>query len=619
MGVGDEHALDEVVLAHRRRLLAAPAAPLRAVVGHRLGLDVPGVREGHHDVLRRDQILDRDVLGVQDDLALARVAVCGLYRRQLVGDDGGDACGPRQDVEQVGDPLEQLPVLLDDLVLLERGEALELHLEDALRLRLRQAIAVGAQAVARGAAGEPRRAVGGAREHVGDELRRPGLREQPHPRLRRRRRRLDQRDDLVDVRQRDREALLHVGALARLAQVEARAAGDHLAAMREEVGEHRLQAEQLRLAVDQRDHVDAEGVLELRLLVEVVEHHLRQLAALELDHHPHAGLVGLVLDVRDAVDLLLVDELGDALEQDLLVALVRQLVHDDLLPGTLVDVLDVRARPHDDATAAGAVALVDAGGAVDQAGGREIRRRHELDQLLDREVGVREQGKARRDRLGEVVRRNVGRHPDRDPRGAVHQQVRQPRRQHRRLLLLAVVVGDEVDGLAVDIGEKLGGDARQPALGVAHRRRVVAVDRAEVALAVDERIAHREVLRHPHQRVVDRGVAVRVVLAHHVADHARALHVRPVPDDVRFLHRVQHPAMHRLQAVAHVGERAADDHAHRVIEVRAPHLLFEADRQRFLRELIHGCAGRVAVAERRLNKVGSGGTKVGRFTPGEKV
>ena len=65
MGVGDEHALDEVVLAHRRRLLPAPAAPLRAVVRDRLGLDVTGVREGHHDVLGRDQILDRDVLGVE--------------------------------------------------------------------------------------------------------------------------------------------------------------------------------------------------------------------------------------------------------------------------------------------------------------------------------------------------------------------------------------------------------------------------------------------------------------------------------------------------------------------------------------------------------------------------
>ena len=37
--------------------------------------------------------------------------------------------------------------------------------------------------------------------------------------------------------------------------------------------------------------------------------------------------------------------------------------------------------------------------------------------------------------------------------------------------------------------------------------------------------------------------------------------------------------MHRLQTVANIGQRAADDHAHRVIEVRPPHLVFDVDRE----------------------------------------
>ena len=35
--------------------------------------------------------------------------------------------------------------------------------------------------------------------------------------------------------------------------------------------------------------------------------------------------------------------------------------------------------------------------------------------------------------------------------------------------------------------------------------------------------------------------------------------------------------MHRLQTVADVGQRAADDHAHGVIEIRPPHLVFDID------------------------------------------
>ena len=64
-----------------------------------------------------------------------------------------------------------------------------------------------------------------------------------------------------------------------------------------------------------------------------------------------------------------------------------------------------------------------------------------------------------------------------------------------------------------------------PGLGVARGGGAV-VERAEVAVAVDERQAHRERLGHPHEGVVDRLVAVRVVLAHDLADDAAGLHVR---------------------------------------------------------------------------------------------
>ncbi len=69
--------------------------------------------------------------------------------------------------------------------------------------------------------------------------------------------------------------------------------------------------------------------------------------------------------------------------------------------------------------------------------------------------------------------------------------------------------GDEVDRVLVDVGEQLVGDARQPRLGVAHGRRRVAVDRAEVPLPVHQRVAQRELLHHADERLVHRRVAVR--------------------------------------------------------------------------------------------------------------
>ncbi len=102
-----------------------------------------------------------------------------------------------------------------------------------------------------------------------------------------------------------------------------------------------------------------------------------------------------------------------------------------------------------------------------------------------------------------------------------------PGRQHDRLLLRLVVVGAEVDGVGLDVAQHLCRQPREARFGVSHGGRRVVVDRAEVALPVDQRVAQREVLRHAGQGVVDGGVAVGVVRTHHLADDEGRLAVRP--------------------------------------------------------------------------------------------
>jgi hypothetical protein len=65
-------------------------------------------------------------------------------------------------------------------------------------------------------------------------------------------------------------------------------------------------------------------------------------------------------------------------------------------------------------------------------------------------------------------------------------------------------------------------------------------------VTVDQCVAHREVLRHAHERVVDRLVAVRVVLAHDLTDDLRALDVLAVRLQAHLVHHVQNAAMDRL-------------------------------------------------------------------------
>ena len=344
-----------------------------------------------------------------------------------------------------------------------------------------------------------------------------------------------------------------MAALACLAQVKHRAPCHHFAAVLQEDFQQVFEVAQLGLAVDQRDHVHAEAVLQLGLLVEVVEHHFRHFAALQLNHQPHAGFIGLVLDVADAFDLLLMHQFGHALLQRFLVDLVGQLVHDDGLACALVDVFKVALGPHHHAAASGAVTVFHAIDAINDAGGREVGCRDDFHQLVNRSLRIAQQMQARVDDFVQVMWRDVGGHSHRNATRAIDQQIGQARGHDQRLFFRTVVVGSEVHGLFVQIRQNFVGNFCQTDFGVAHGRSVVAINRSEVALAVHQHMPHRKILRHAHNRVVDRLVAMRVVLADDIAHNPCGLFIRPVPIIVQFVHRKEHTPVHGLEAVAGIG------------------------------------------------------------------
>ena len=384
----------------------------------------------------------------------------------------------------------------------------------------------------------------------------------------------DDGDEIVDVGQCHGQAFQHMTAVARLAQLKHGAACDHFPAMLQEDLDQILQVAQLGLTIHQRHHVHAEGVLQLGLLVQVVQHHLRHFAALEFDHQAHAGLVGLVLDVADAFDFLLVHQLGHTLLQRLFVDLIGQLINDDGLALATIDVLKVHLGTHHHATTAGAITFLDAVDAVDDAGGGEIRRWHDFHQIVHAGFWVVQQVQACIHHFIQIVRRNVRGHAHGNTGRAVHQQIGQAGWKRQRFAFGAVIVGAEIHGFLVDITQHFVGNLGQTNFRVTHGRCAVAVDRAKVTLAIHQHVTQREVLRHTHDRVVHRTVTVWVVFTDHITNDTRRLLVRAVPVVVEFVHGIQHTSMHRLQAIARVGEGAAHNHAHGVIKVAAAHFLF---------------------------------------------
>ena len=153
------------------------------------------------------------------------------------------------------------------------------------------------------------------------------------------------------------------------------------------------------------------------------------------------------------------------------------------------------------------------------------------------------------------------------------------RREDGGFLRALVEIRNEIDGFLLNVGEQFLGNFRKARFGVTHGRGWIAVHRAEISLAVDERVAHVEALREAHQRVINRRIAVRMEFAEDFADDLGALAVRLRRGQTQLVHAEKNAAMDGLQAVAHIRQRAPDDHAHGVIEVRLLHLRFDIYRR----------------------------------------
>ncbi len=203
----------------------------------------------------------------------------------------------------------------------------------------------------------------------------------------------------------------------------------------------------------------------------------------------------------------------------------------------------------------------------DDAAGREIGSANPLKHLLVARARLFDQQDRGVDDLRGVVRRDAGRHADRNPARPIGEQVGEQAGEQFRLMVLAIIGGAEIDRVLVEPVHQVDRDLGQPRLGIAIGGGVIAVDIAEIALPVDQRVAQRESLGEADHRVIDRLVAMRVVFADHVADDARALLVALAGIEPQQSHRPQQAAMHRLEPVANVRKRPCRDGRHGIDEI----------------------------------------------------
>src|ERR1051326_7623730 len=94
--------------------------------------------------------------------------------------------------------------------------------------------------------------------------------------------------------ERNMQAVKDVSPRLSLRQIIARAAGNHLLAVMNVVLKNRLQRQYPWLAIDQRQHIRAEGRLHGSIFEELVQDRNVPGVAAQINHHANALAVGLI-------------------------------------------------------------------------------------------------------------------------------------------------------------------------------------------------------------------------------------------------------------------------------------------------------------------------------------
>ncbi len=297
----------------------------------------------------------------------------------------------------------------------------------------------------------------------------------------------DDMDDLVDDIDGFQQSFKDVCPLLGLLQLKLGPADDDIVAEFHEVTDHVLEGKSPWTAFDKGDVVERETGLKLGILEQGVEHDVGVAALLYPDHDTDTLSGGLVVDVGDALNLLVLDQLTDLLDHLFLVDHVRDLGHDDCLTSVVGD-LDLCLGADNDLATAGLISILDAAHAHDDATRREVRSLDVLHQAVRVDVRIVNVGADSVTAFSQIVRSHVRGHSDGDTGRSVEQQQRSLCRQHRRLFLRVIKVKHHIHSVLVDVGKNIICHLLKLRLGVPHGGDWVTIHGAEITLSENHRV-----------------------------------------------------------------------------------------------------------------------------------
>ena len=233
----------------------------------------------------------------------------------------------------------------------------------------------------------------------------------------------DNLDELIKIRERDDITFQRLSAALSLLQFVTRAPHDDFTAVHDVAINGFLERQCLGLAVINGEHIDAEGGGQLRVLVEVIDDHLRDRIALELDNDTGV-FIGFIADSRDLGEDLFIGQLSDAFHECGAVDVVGDLGDDNLL-FAVAHFLYAESAAHLDGAFTSGEIIRNRGEPGDGATSWEIGAFDILHQPLEIDIGIIDLSTDTIDHFTQVMRRHVRGHADGDAGAAIDEQIRE--------------------------------------------------------------------------------------------------------------------------------------------------------------------------------------------------
>ena len=163
----------------------------------------------------------------------------------------------------------------------------------------------------------------------------------------------------------------------RFAEIIPGTSGDNILLMLQIFLKDLKKIEYLGLVINKSQHDNTKRCLKICMLIELVEHNIGIGILPQFYDNSYTFSVTLISYIRDAIDLLKLDELGNLDLKICLVDHVRNFRNDNARFASAIDI-DFGTGTHTHAAMTRQISIANASAATNHAAGREVRTRHVL-------------------------------------------------------------------------------------------------------------------------------------------------------------------------------------------------------------------------------------------------